>query len=86
MDETATWLADMIREAIDRSGRSWYSIARETGISNQTLSRFMNGERYLTMDNAARVMHALGFTIKPPKPAAPDARRRVGATKQRRKR
>lgn len=42
-------LSDQIREAIQDCGISRYRIARETGISDATLSRFMSGERGLTM-------------------------------------
>ena len=42
-------LSDQIRQAIETCAVSRYRIAKETGISEPTLSRFMSGERGLTM-------------------------------------
>ncbi len=42
-------LSEQVRSAIEHCGVSRYVIARDTGISNSTLSRFMSGERGLTM-------------------------------------
>jgi transcriptional regulator with XRE-family HTH domain len=41
-------LSDQVRLAIDTCGMSRYAIAKATGISQPTLSRFMSGERGLT--------------------------------------
>ncbi|MFQ5733600.1 MAG: helix-turn-helix domain-containing protein [Planctomycetaceae bacterium] len=41
-------LSDQVRDAVDSCGESRYAIAKATGISNSTLSRFMSGERGLT--------------------------------------
>jgi hypothetical protein len=41
--------SDELRRAVDVSGRSRYRICRELGIAESTLSRFMSGERGLTM-------------------------------------
>ena len=41
-------LSNQIRKAIESCGMTRYRIARETGISDATLSRFMSGERGLT--------------------------------------
>lgn len=42
-------VSDQIRQAIDDSGLTRYRIARETGISEATLSLFYNGQRGLPM-------------------------------------
>lgn len=42
-------LSDQVRNAVEASGMSCYRISKETGLSEPTLSRFMSGERGLTM-------------------------------------
>lgn len=42
-------LSDQLRSAIETSGKSRYRISKETGLSEPTLSRFMSGERGLTL-------------------------------------
>jgi DNA transposition AAA+ family ATPase len=49
-------LTDQLREAIDDSGLTRYRIAKETGISEPTLSKFYLGQRGLSM----KAMNALG--------------------------
>lgn len=49
-------VSDQIRQAIDDSGLTRYRIARETGISESTLSLFCNGQRGLPM----RTLDTLG--------------------------
>ena len=49
-------LSDQIRQAIDNCGQTRYAIWKATGISQETLSRFMSGERGLptkTLDTLA---------------------------------
>ncbi len=41
-------LSDQVRQAIDDCGLTRYRIAKETGIHQETLCRFMSGERGLT--------------------------------------
>ena len=43
-------LTDQLRRAIDGCGKSRYEIAKETGIDEATLSRFMHGKGGLSMD------------------------------------
>lgn len=42
-------MSDQVRQAIETCGMSRYRISKETGIDESTLSRFMSGERGLTM-------------------------------------
>ena len=44
-----TRFSDQIRQAIDNCGKTRYRISKDIGISQPTLSRFMSGERGLTM-------------------------------------
>ena len=41
--------SDEVRRAVEDCGLSRYRICRELGIAESTLSRFMSGERGLTM-------------------------------------
>jgi hypothetical protein len=41
--------SDELRQAVDGCGRSHYRLCKELGIAESTLSRFMSGERGLTM-------------------------------------
>jgi transcriptional regulator with XRE-family HTH domain len=43
-------LSDQIRRAVAHCGQTRYAIAKATGVSQSTLSRFVNGERGLPMD------------------------------------
>src|SRR5687768_2660857 len=49
-------LTDQLRQAIDDSGLTRYRIAKETGISEPTLSKFYLGQRGLSME----ALNALG--------------------------
>jgi transcriptional regulator with XRE-family HTH domain len=56
-------LSDQIREAIESCGQTRYRIAKETGISQPTLSRFMDGSRGLPMKTLDRLAEYLGLEI-----------------------
>lgn len=58
-------LATVLREAIDTSGKTQYQLAQETGIDKSALSRFVSGERGLTLDTAAKLAAALNLELKP---------------------
>ena len=49
-------LTDQLRRAIETCGETRYAIAIATGVDQSTLSRFVNGERGLSME----AMDALG--------------------------
>ena len=42
-------VSEQLKTAIERSGYSRYRIAKETDVSEAALSRFMSGERGLTL-------------------------------------
>jgi transcriptional regulator with XRE-family HTH domain len=56
-------LADQIRDAIERSGRSQISLAFTTGIDKSALSRFVRKERGLSFDAAERLTAELGLSL-----------------------
>jgi transcriptional regulator with XRE-family HTH domain len=56
-------LSDEIRQAVDASGLSRYRIAKELGISESTMSRFMNRKGGLTLKLLDRLAELLGLHI-----------------------
>ena len=57
-------LTDQLRQAIDDSGLTRYRIAKETGISEPTLSKFYLGQRGLSMNAMNALGQFLQLTIK----------------------
>jgi transcriptional regulator with XRE-family HTH domain len=70
---SAIKVSAQLRRIIDDCGLSRYEISKRTGIDEATLSRFMYGERGLSMKALDRLGEALALTInmrrKPSKPA-----------------
>ena len=64
-------LSDQLREAIDAAGVSRYEIARQTGVSETTLCRFVSGERGISVDAMDRIGQYLGLSIVRPKKKRP---------------
>ena len=58
--QAARKLTDQLRKAIDDSGLSRYRIAKETGVSEATLSKFYLGQRGLSME----ALNALGGCLE----------------------
>ena len=58
-----TRFSDQIRQAIENCGKTRYRISKEVGISQPTLSRFMSGERGLTMKALDTLADYLGLNI-----------------------
>jgi transcriptional regulator with XRE-family HTH domain len=56
-------LSDELRKAIDTCGETRYRIAKETGIAQETLSRFMSGERGLPMKTLDKLAEYLDLHI-----------------------
>jgi predicted XRE-type DNA-binding protein len=63
-------LSDELRQAIERSGLSRYSIWQQTGIDQGSLSKFMDGERGLGLESIDKLADLLGLHI-----CAADAKR-----------
>ena len=55
--------SDEIKEAVHASGLSRYAIAKAIGISQSTMSRFMNGKGGLSMDYIDRLGGLLGLHV-----------------------
>jgi plasmid maintenance system antidote protein VapI len=56
-------LSDEIRDAVNESGLSRYAIAKSLGVSQSTMSRFMNGKGGLSMDYIDRLGELLSLHI-----------------------
>jgi transcriptional regulator with XRE-family HTH domain len=63
-------LTDQIRKVIDASEKSRYQIAKETGIDEATLSRFIHGKGGLSMEGLDAIGKYLGLHIVTDKPKA----------------
>ena len=48
-------VSETLRRAVERSGMSRYVIAKETGIAQSMLSRFVTGRRGLSLDAVDRL-------------------------------
>jgi plasmid maintenance system antidote protein VapI len=56
-------LSDELRRAVDACGRSRYRLCKELGIAESTLSRFMSGDRGLTMKCLDRLAALLDLHV-----------------------
>ncbi len=57
--------SDQLRRAIRDCGMTRYAIAVRTGIDQGTLSKFMKGERGLSLAAIDKLMDTLGLEIQP---------------------
>jgi transcriptional regulator with XRE-family HTH domain len=56
-------LLDDLRNAISKSGRTGYDLSRASGVTAGQLSRFMRGERGLSVETVESLADALGLEI-----------------------
>lgn len=57
-------LTKTIQKAIETSGQSRESIARETGINRSVLSRFVRGQQGISLTTADKLADYLGLELK----------------------
>ena len=60
-----TDLAAVIRRAIAESGLTPYRIATDADVDRAIMTRFVNGQRGLTLDTASRICEVLGLELRP---------------------
>ncbi len=60
-------IEEQLRQAILTAGVSRYALSKASGVSQGVLSRFVHGERTVTMDTAARIAAALRLELTPVK-------------------
>jgi hypothetical protein len=70
-------VVEQLRQAIRDSGKGLNALGAECGVDGGRLSRFMRGERDLTLEGAAAVCKALGLYLAR-ESAAPEPKRRKG--------
>jgi len=63
MGKKETYLEKQIRLAIKRSGLTIYQLAKDSGVSQPVLSRFINGKRGITLATASRLTETLGLDL-----------------------
>lgn len=68
-------LSDQIRDAILNAGVSRYRIAKETGVDQPALSRFVHGERGLSIEALDAIGLYLGLVIVKKQPKKKGATR-----------
>lgn len=56
-------LSDELRQAVERSGLSRYSIWQQTGIDQGTMSKFLAGDRWLSEESVDKLAALLGLHI-----------------------
>ncbi len=60
---TQNTLSDQLRAAIRGSGLSLYGLAKLCGVDHGQLSRFLRGERSITLETADRIAEELGLRL-----------------------
>jgi DNA-binding phage protein len=55
--------SDQVRQAIDQCGMTRYAIAKATGLTEGALSRFMSGERDMTLRTLERIAPLIGVRL-----------------------
>lgn len=63
VNEPTVPLSDQLRAAVVASGRSRYSLSKETGIDQAVLSKFMAGKSGLSVASIDALAHALGLNL-----------------------
>lgn len=64
-------MTEVLKAAIEKSGVSRYRICKSTGITEPSLSQFMQGETSLRLDKADRLAAYLGLKLVPDPDAVP---------------
>jgi transcriptional regulator with XRE-family HTH domain len=57
-----TW-SEQLRQAIRASGLTGYQLSKQTGISEAQISRFLRGQRNLTIASAEKLGAAVGLSL-----------------------
>jgi plasmid maintenance system antidote protein VapI len=65
MATTRTCLEEQLKTAIVASGLSVYRLAKDSGVSQPALCRFVNGQRGITLATASKLVEALGLELRP---------------------
>jgi plasmid maintenance system antidote protein VapI len=65
MSQRKKWLtlSDQLRAAIGKADLSPYELAQEAGVDRSVLSRFLGGQRTITLETADRLAEVLRLRI-----------------------
>ena len=55
----------VVRDAIRRDNRSITRLARDAGVSQSQVSRFVSGQRGVNIDTMERLLGTLGLELRP---------------------
>jgi len=58
-------LVDELRDAILNCGETEYRVAKDSGVAQPILNRFLRGERGISLETAAKVCKYLGLHLAP---------------------
>lgn len=58
-------IAEQLRDALSQSGRTAYAVGKSAGVDAGQISRFISGERDLTLTTAAKLAAVLGLELRP---------------------
>jgi transcriptional regulator with XRE-family HTH domain len=64
MAKSKTKLSAQLRNAIENCGKSRYRVCKDVGISQTLMSRFMGGERGLSLDVVERLCESLNLELR----------------------
>ena len=64
MRKKARPLDEQIRKVIKEQGITGYRLAKNSGVSQSIIVRFLNGERNITLKTASKLTDALGLELK----------------------
>ena len=65
MEKNAVYLEKEIRKAIKKGKWSGYRLAKESGVPQAVVCRFINGKRDITLATASKLVKALGLKLTP---------------------
>jgi hypothetical protein len=63
MKKRSAYLEDQIREAFKESGMTVYRLAKNSGVPQPVVSRFINRKRGITLDTASKLVTILGLEL-----------------------
>ena len=67
MARKAPRFSDQVRQAIETCGKTRYRLAKETGVDESLLSRFVRGKCNLSLNQIDKLADNIGFGVKMPK-------------------
>jgi plasmid maintenance system antidote protein VapI len=65
MSDRPADMIEQLKEAIAECGISRYGLSQASGVEQSALSRFMSGERGLSLESAARLASVLNLELRP---------------------